>query len=85
MRVLMLLGAIALVPVSVANAQCAYPSMSRQEVKDVKTYDVFLAPSCKNGKVVCKAWERDWPVNGKPTIGDVISPEDLVYREKTHA
>ena len=66
-------------------ADCPYPSISRIEVVDGKTFEVFLAPACKNKSAKCKAWERDWPVNSKPAIGDVITPEGLVYREKPRA
>ena len=63
----------------------SYVLFSREEIRDGKVFQVFLAPACKDQKPACEPWERAWPANWVPRPGDVITSEGFILREKKDA
>ncbi len=67
------------------TAQVSIAVISREEIRDGKTYEVSLAPPCKDKRPICKPWERAWNENLQMEVGDVVTPDGFVLREKKDA
>jgi hypothetical protein len=65
----------------VVSEEVSYALHARQEVRNGKTYNVLLAPSCKNKVPKCKPFQREWTDKIKLLPGDIITPEGLILRE----
>lgn len=76
-----------LIAIGVTSVGVGTPTViaSREEVHEGKLYDVFLAPPCSNKSAICDPWERVWTDAIKTSLGEIVTPEGLILREKTNA